>query len=76
MVKWQLNQTIQFSEWVKMNQSEVWKKVTSKIKLTLNELSDWKEKADKIYIGMDKTSGFIHQYEGFTDKREVDLLKY
>jgi len=76
MVKWQLNQTIQFSEWVKMNQSEVWKKVTSKIKITLNELSDWKEKADKIYIGMDKTSGFIHQYEGFTDKREVDLLKY
>ncbi|GAG61203.1 unnamed protein product [marine sediment metagenome] len=76
MVKWQLNQTIQFSEWVKMNQSEVWKKVISKIKLTLNELSDWKEKADKIYIGMDKASGFIHQYEGFTDKREVDLLKY
>jgi len=76
MVKWQLNKTIQFSKWVKMNQPEFWKKVTSKIKLTLNELSDWKEKADKIYIGMDKTSGFIHQYEGFTDKREVDLLKY
>ena len=76
MVKWQLNKTIQFSEWVKMDQSEVWKKVTSKIKLALNELSDWKEKADKIYIGMDKASGFIHQYEGFTDKREVDLLKY
>ena len=76
MVKWQLIKTIQFSEWVKMNQLEVWKKVTSKIKLTLNELSDWKEKADKIYIGMDKASGFIHQYEGFTDKREVDLLKY
>lgn len=76
MVKWQLNKTIQFSEWVKINQSEVWKKVTSKIKLTLNELSDWKEKADKIYIGMDKASGFIHQYEGFTDKREVDLLRY
>jgi len=76
MVKWHLNKTIHFSGWIKMNQSEVWKKVTSKIKLTLNELSDWEEKADKIYIGMDKTSGFIHQYEGFTDKREVDLLKY
>ena len=76
MVKWQLNKTIQFSKWVKMNQLEVWKKVTSKIKLTFNELSDWKEKADKIYIGMDESSGFIHQYEGFTDKREVDLLKY
>ena len=76
MVKWQLNKTIHFSGWIKANQSEVWKKVTSKIKLTLKELSDWKEKADKIYIGMDKTSGFIHQYEGFTDKREVDLLKY
>jgi len=76
MVKWQLNKTIQFSEWVKMNQLEVWKKVTSKIKFTFNELSDWKEKADKIYIAMDKASGFIHQYEGFTDKKEVDLLKY
>ena len=76
MVKWQLEKVFQFSEWVKANQSEAWKKVTSKIKLTLNELSDWKEKADKIYIGMDKASGFIHQYEGFTDKREVDLLKY
>jgi len=76
MVKWQLKKVFQFSEWVKANQSEAWKKVTSKIKLTLNELSDWKEKADKIYIGMDKASGFIHQYEGFTDKREVDLLKY
>ncbi|GAI69760.1 unnamed protein product, partial [marine sediment metagenome] len=40
MVKWQLNQTIQFSEWVKANQLEAWKKVTSKIKLTLNKLSD------------------------------------
>jgi trehalose/maltose hydrolase-like predicted phosphorylase len=76
MVKWQLKKVFQFSEWVKANQSEAWKEVTSKIKLTLNELSDWKEKADKIYIGMDKASGFIHQYEGFTDKREVDLLKY
>jgi trehalose/maltose hydrolase-like predicted phosphorylase len=76
MVKWQLNKTIRFSEWVKANQLEVWKKVISKIKFTFNELSDWKEKADKIYIAMDKTSGFIHQYEGFTDKREVDLLKY
>ncbi len=76
MVKWQLNKTIQFSEWVKASQLEVWKKVISKIKFTYNELSNWKEKADKIYIGMDKTSGFIHQYEGFTDKREVDLLKY
>ncbi|MBA7590432.1 Kojibiose phosphorylase [subsurface metagenome] len=76
MVKWQLNKTIHFSGWIKANQLEVWKKVTSKIKFTLNELSDWKGKADKIYIGMDKSSGFIHQYEGFTDKREVDLLKY
>jgi len=76
MVKWQLNKTIQFSKWVKINQLEIWKKVTSKIKLTFNELSDWKEKADKIYIGMDESSGFLHQYEGFTDKREVDLLKY
>ncbi|MEA3453449.1 MAG: glycoside hydrolase family 65 protein [Candidatus Caldatribacteriota bacterium] len=76
MVKWQLNKTIQFSKWVEINQLKVWNKVTSKIKLTFNELSDWKEKANKIYIGMDKASGFIHQYEGFTDKREVDLLKY
>ena len=76
MVKWQLNKTIHFSGWIKANQLEVWKKVTSKIKFTFNELSDWKEKADKIYIAMGKASGFIHQYEGFTDKREVDLLKY
>jgi trehalose/maltose hydrolase-like predicted phosphorylase len=76
MVKWQLDKTIQFSGWIKMNQPEVWEKVISKIKFSLNELTDWKEKVDKIYIGMDKTTGFIHQYDGFTDKREVGLLKY
>ncbi|HBY57019.1 MAG TPA: family 65 glycosyl hydrolase [Candidatus Atribacteria bacterium] len=76
MVKWQLDKTIHFSEWIKTNQLEVWKKVISKIKFASNELSDWRKKAEKIYINIDKTTGFIHQYDGFTDKREVDLFKY
>ncbi|MCK5200944.1 MAG: glycoside hydrolase family 65 protein, partial [Spirochaetales bacterium] len=41
-----------------------------------NELDDWKEKAGKIYFPMDEDTGFIHQYEGFTDKKLIDLSKY
>jgi trehalose/maltose hydrolase-like predicted phosphorylase len=75
MVKWQINKTLKFSEWVKTNQAEIWKDVTSSIRLSGHELDDWREKAGKIFINIDE-KGFIHQYEGFKEKRQVDLSKY
>ncbi len=76
MVTWQMNKTLQFSEWVMKNKAEVWKKLASKLKLFMDELDDLKEKAGKIYFPMDENTGFIHQYEGFTNKKMIDLSKY
>ena len=76
MVKWQIDKTIQFSKLVKENRSEVWNRVSSKIQLLEQEPGDWMKKADKIFLNINKETGFIHQYEGFTDKKMIDLSKY
>ena len=76
MVTWQMNKTLQFSEWVMKNKAEVWAGVTSRLNLSMSELDDWKGKAEKVYFPMDKDTGFIHQYDGFTDKKMIDLSKY
>jgi len=76
MVKWQMEQTIRFSWWIIENKADVWAEVTAKLNLSMNELDDWKEKVRKIYFPVDMATGFIHQYEGFTDKKMIDLSKY
>ena len=76
MVKWQLEKTLKFSRWILENEEEVWSGVIAKLNYSMNELDDWKEKAGKIFIPIDEDTGFIHQYEGFTDKKVIDLSKY
>ncbi len=76
MVKWQMDKTLQFSGWIMDNKAEVWTKVSTKLNLSIDELVDWKEKAGKIYFPVDKATGFINQYDGFTDKKIIDLTKY
>jgi len=76
MVKWQMDKTLRFAESIVKDEKEVWTEVTAKLNLSMNELDDWKEKAEKIFIPIDKDTGFIHQYEGFTDKKIIDLSKY
>jgi kojibiose phosphorylase len=76
MVKWQMEQTLRFSWWIIENKADVWAEVTAKLNLSINELNDWKEKVRKIYFPVDKATGYIHQYEGFTDKKMIDLSKY
>ncbi len=76
LVKWQMNKTIQFSKWVIEHGPEVWERVTTKLDFSIKELDDWKEKAAKVYFPMDEDTGFIHQYEGFTNKKIIDLSKY
>jgi len=76
MVKRQMNKTLRFSEWVMENNAEVWQRVSAKLQLYMNELDDWKEMAEKIYLAMDKTTEFIPQHEGFTDKKMIDLSVY
>ena len=47
MVKWQMNKTLRFSGWLMKNEAEVWSRVITKLKLSRDELDDWKEKAEK-----------------------------
>ena len=76
MVKWQMNKVLEFADRIITNEKDVWTKVSNKLNLSMDELDDWKEKAEKIFIPINENTGFIHQYEGFTDKKLIDLSKY
>ncbi|RKX85048.1 MAG: glycoside hydrolase family 65 protein [Spirochaetes bacterium] len=76
MVKWQMEKTLKFTEWIIENKANVWTKVSTKLNFATDELDDWKEKAGKIYFAIDEDTGFIQQYEGFTDKKMINLSKY
>ncbi len=76
LVRWQLDKTLQFADRIMNDEKEVWSKVSTKLNLSMDELNNWKEKAEKIYFPMDEDTGFIHQYEGFKDKKTIDLSRY
>jgi len=65
--------TLEVIEEMKKNAPDLLEKVSKKVALKDNEPSDWKVKAEKMRIPMDKETGLIEQHDGYFDLPEVDV---
>ncbi|AZR74457.1 trehalase [Anoxybacter fermentans] len=76
MVKWHLNKAIEIANWLKKDKPEVWREISKKINISDDELKDWQMKAEKIYVSHDEESGLIEQFDGFMEKKEIDITPF
>ncbi|MDP4182498.1 MAG: glycosyl hydrolase family 65 protein [Bacillota bacterium] len=73
MVKKTFEFTLEVIEEMKKNAPDLLERVSRKVSLREIEPLDWKNKADKMRIPMDKKTGLIEQHDGYFDLPEVDV---
>ncbi len=76
MVRWHLRNTVRLVAELSQEATDAVSRILARIAVDQPELDEWLAKAEKIAINIDAESGFIRQYDGFTEKRPVDLSKY
>jgi len=76
LVKWHLNKALEIAAWLQTSKPEIWNNIVRKTRLRVEELMDWDDKVNKIYTHLDKESGLIYQFDGFTDKKDIDLSAF
>ena len=72
MVRKAFEFTLEVIEEMKKNAPDLLEKVSKKVALRPNEISDWNQKAQKMRIPMDQETGLIEQHDGYFDLPEVD----
>lgn len=71
LVQWHLRKTAKLVEMLKEDSKE---DLLTRLGVTEGELADWQEIADKIKLP--REGALLHQFEGFMDLKELDVLKY
>ncbi len=65
--------TLEAAEQVKKYSQEKYDLVAKKVGLNAEELQDFKEKAERMYIPYDKENGIYEQHQGFSDLPHIDI---
>ncbi len=76
MVQWHLKKAIEITNWLGEEQKNVWQDLKNKLDLKDEELEKWQKKAAKISIPLQEDNGLIPQFEGFMEKKEIDLSAF
>lgn len=76
MVNWQFTKALSYIEYLKKEDTNYYNKIKDKINLTEEEVKDWANKRDNIYLPQPNENNIIPQFEGFEDLKEIDLKKY
>jgi kojibiose phosphorylase len=71
MAQWNIYKALEYISEVKKSFPDDWKTLKTKIDLNDEELSSWKDVADKIYIPFDERTGLYEEFEGFFDLEDV-----
>jgi len=76
MVNWQFNQALEYIRFLNENHKQDLESLKERIDLKDNEIKNWAELKDKIYLPQLGEDNIIPQFEGFENLDEIDLSKY
>ena len=76
LTKWSLEESYNcYFELQKKHPQEI-KKLITKLKLTNDEVEEWKRKALKIYIPFDENKKLVEEFEGYFDLKDIPISKW
>lgn len=73
LAKWNLGTALDLSSWMKEKYPAAWKKLQRKINFKEIEKTKWQHVSDHIYIPFDVSTHLIEQFEGYFQRKDVDL---
>ncbi len=76
MAQWNLKKSANWYYTLKKDHPETLNHLSEQLKLTENEISEWKDKANKIYIPFDKEKKLIEQFQGYFNYKEAPITEW
>ncbi len=76
LAKWNIRYVLNLIHSLKEQHTDVYTKLKEKLNLTEDELVDWKEKQEKIYLPGNQEGKLLEQFEGYFNLKEVLIEEY
>jgi beta-phosphoglucomutase len=76
MARWNLEAALEVLAWLRDFDPDKAAELEGRLDLTVERLSHWNDVIDKIYLGFDPQTGLFEQFEGFFQRKEVDLRDF
>lgn len=73
LARWQLLTALKVLAWLEGRNPDKAAELRRLLELDENELNRWREIGEKIYWKQDAASGLIEQFEGYFQRRQIDL---
>ncbi len=73
LARWQLLTALQVLIWLQERAPDKAAELCRVLELDEDELTRWREVAEKIYWKQDDSNGLIEQFEGYFQRRQIDL---
>jgi trehalose/maltose hydrolase-like predicted phosphorylase len=75
LARWNLQTALGLYSWLKDNHASAWKKLNHRIRFNEKELEKWQHVIAHMYVPFDAQTKLIEQFEGYFQRRDVDLLE-
>jgi len=76
LAKWNLQKAIDYYELLKLEHTASMAKLTARLNLSDDEVADWLNKVENIYIPFDKDKHLIEQFEGYFNCKEEPITEW
>jgi len=73
LARWQLSTALKLLDWLEGRYPTKAAELRRSLELDESELTRWREVAEKIYWKQDESNGLIEQFEGYFQRRQIDL---
>ncbi len=73
LARWNLQTALDLAAWMKLAHPEKWSHLTQRLKLKEEDFKHWRKVIDKIYLAYDPQTKLIEQFEGYFDRKDVNL---
>jgi trehalose/maltose hydrolase-like predicted phosphorylase len=73
LARWNLQNALDLKSWLETSYPAEWKKINHRVRLKPVELKHWQHVIDHIYIPFDPETKLVEQFEGYFQRKSVDL---
>jgi kojibiose phosphorylase len=73
LARWLLKTALQVLAWLESHQPQKAAQLRGQLELDENELAHWQKVAEKIYWKEDAQTGLLEQFEGYFQRKQIDL---
>jgi kojibiose phosphorylase len=76
LVRWNLETALEVLAWLRKFDPDKAAELQEQLDLTVERLAHWEDVIQRLYIGFDAGTGLFEQFEGFFQRKDVDLRDF